>query len=78
MDTGIFWLGGMWLFPIIIGGGLLLFLRRGQIKFPWETYKQYYKTDEEKEMAFKNLQERYSKGEIRKDEFEEIKRRFFD
>ena len=71
-----FWSGGFWIFPFIMMTFMMvimiliiraIFYRDS--RFPWES-----KEDKNTESPLEISQRRYAKGEINKEEFEEIKR----
>jgi putative membrane protein len=67
--------GGMWFFPIIMLGVMIiffLFFRRGGCRPPWWNSEEHFK--EKSDTAIEILKKRYAKGEIPKDEFEEMKK----
>ena len=74
-----FWGSGMWIFPIIMMAVMLLFcfgiFGRGGFRPPW--HHGHYRHDNESagsETALDILKKRYAKGEITKDEFEQMKK----
>jgi len=76
MWTENFGMGGMWIFPFIMLGVILfvvfmVFGRRGY-RPPWDGKSNY--RDEKEEKPLEILKKRYAKGEISKEEFEEMKR----
>lgn len=70
--------GGMWVFPMIMFGVIIvfffLFFRRGRCRPPWLNSGEYHREGGETDTALEILKKRYAKGEITKDEFEQIKR----
>jgi len=69
--------GGMWVFPMIMFGVIIiffLFFRRGCCRPPWFNMGEYRSEGEGKDTALEILKKRYAKGEITKDEFEQMKK----
>lgn len=79
MGPEYFWMGGMWIFPIIMIFVMLivvyLIFGRGNIRPPWHGPSQYQDQYNVKnsESALEILKKRYAKGEITKEDFEQIK-----
>ena len=77
MMHGYFWCG-MWIFPIIMIMVFLVVLffifGRGSFRLPWQDYGSYGE-NREPETALEILKKRYAKGEINKEEFEQMKKR---
>ena len=71
--------GGWWLFPIIICIVMIIFfsrmfVRRG-FRPPWmHDFDGHHNINTTSETAFDILKKRYAKGEISKEEFEQMKR----
>lgn len=79
MGPGHFWWGGMWGFPMSIFVIILVaaFLIVGWVLFgrPWWRYPGAYDhKDREMETPLQIVERRYAKGEITKQEFEQIKK----
>jgi len=78
MGPEYFWMGGMWIFPIIMIVVMIaviyLIFGRGNFRPPWYGSDQYRGMSKESESALDILKKRYAKGEITKDEFEQVKR----
>ena len=76
MMHGYCWWGGMWLFPIIMITvffiALYLIFGRGGFRVPWQDYGSYGE-NREPETALEILKKRYAKGEITREEFEQMK-----
>ncbi len=77
MGPEYFWSGGMWIFPIIMIIVMLivvyLIFGRGNSRAPWCGPSQYYDNVKSSESALEILKKRYAKGEITKEEFEQMK-----
>ncbi|GMT46098.1 MAG: hypothetical protein IEMM0006_1930 [bacterium] len=78
MWTGNFWMGGMWIFPLIMLVGVLLFIflvfgRWNYGSFWYHHDRNAYPPDSN-ETPLEILKKRYAKGEITKAEFEQIKK----
>ena len=78
MGPEYFWMSGMWIFPII---GIIVMLiviylifGRGNFSPSWCGSDQYHGTSKDSESALDILKKRYAKGEITKEEFEQMKR----
>ncbi|MBL3529678.1 MAG: SHOCT domain-containing protein [gamma proteobacterium endosymbiont of Lamellibrachia anaximandri] len=74
MGPEYYWMGGMWIFPFI---GIIVMLvvvylifGRGTFRPPWHDSKQ----SGDSQSALDILKERYAKGEITKEEFQQMKR----
>jgi len=79
MGPEYFWGGGMWIFPLIMLTVMLVFVflmfgRRG-FGPPWMNRRSHGQDErEESESALDIVKKRYAKGEITKEEYEEIKK----
>lgn len=75
---GHFWGGGMFIFPILMLVVVLIIVYmifgRGDFRPPWQDSGQYPKIGGASEPALDILKKRYAKGEISKDEFEQMKK----
>ena len=74
MQPEYFWMGGMWIFPLI---GITVMLvvvffifGRGNFRAPCHGSSQ----SQDSQSALDILKSRYAKGEVTKEEFEQIKR----
>lgn len=82
MHPDYVWWGPMWFFPmvmpIIMVVVLLLCLYfifgRGGFRLPWHNADRPYSHGGERESALEILKKRYAKGEITKDEFEQMRK----
>ena len=79
MGPEYFWGGGMWIFPLIMLTVMLVFvfLMFGQRGFrpPWMDRRGHGQGErQESESALDILKKRYAKGELTKEEYEEIKK----
>jgi len=77
MGPEYFWWGGMWIFPTImlIVMLLVIYLIFGRgVKQPWCDSNRHYSERKESDTALEILKNRYAKGEITKNEFEQIKK----
>ncbi len=74
MGPEYFWMGGMWMFPIIVVVllvviALIFFSKNGKTPSCWKP-----DGSSNNESALDLLKKRYASGEITKEEFEEIKK----
>ncbi|NIN67607.1 MAG: SHOCT domain-containing protein [Anaerolineae bacterium] len=80
MGPEFFWWGGMWwIFPIIFIGICVVFFMlrmfgRGRFGPPWQDSSRYSSESRESETALEILKKRYAKGEITKEEFDQMKK----
>ena len=78
MRPECFWMGGMWIFPMIMLVVILivvyLVFKKGNITPPWCGSNRYNSIQEDSESALDILKKRYARGEISKDEFEQIRK----
>jgi putative membrane protein len=79
MGPEYFWGGGTWIFPLIMLTVMLvcMFLMFGRRGFgpPWMNRRGHDQGEkQESESALDILKKRYAKGEITKEEYEEIKK----
>jgi putative membrane protein len=79
MGQEFFWGGGIWIFPLIMLTIMLvcmflMFGRRG-VRPPWMDRRGHGRGErQESESAVDIVKKRYAKGEITKEEYEEIKK----
>ena len=76
MGPEYFWMGGMWIFPMIMLTVLLvciylIFGRGGRSS--WMDHCGHPADEKGRETAMDILKQRYAKGEISSDEFEQMK-----
>ena len=80
MGPEFFGWGGMWIFPIIfmVMGLCVVFFMfrmfgRGGFRPPWQDSSRYSSESRESGTALEILKNRYAKGEITKEEFDQMK-----
>lgn len=78
MGPGHFWGGGMFIFPLIMLVVVLVIIYmifgRGDFRPPWQDSGQNQKSGGGSETALDILKKRYARGEISKEEFEQMKK----
>ncbi len=78
MMPDFFWMSGMWIFPIsgmiMMVVVIYLVFGRGNQRSPWCGLGRYNGTSENPESALDIVKKRYARGEITRDEFEQIKK----
>lgn len=82
MGPEYFWMHGMWLFPVMMPVLMLIVLLtavylvfgRGSFRPPWQDRGYYDEKRPDLETALDILKKRYAKGEINREEFEEMKK----
>lgn len=69
---------GMWFFPVIMFGVMIIlfivFFRRGCCKPSWGHPRGYQEQVGETDTALGILKKRYAKGELSRDEYEQMKK----
>jgi len=82
MGPQYFWWGGMWVFPIIMIVFMIFVLYlvfgRGRSRLPWQNHDKNHVRLRDPETALDILKKRYAKGEITKEEFEQIRSDILD
>ena len=70
--------GGMWIFPMLMFVVMIIFFfgffGRGGCRSPWWGTKEHHREGGETDSALDILKKRYAKGEITKEEFEQVKK----
>ena len=78
MWTEHFWMGGMWIFPLLFLTAIIIIvfiiLNRTASGPPWNRYDRNQYPGGERETPLEILKKRYARGEITKEEFERIKK----
>lgn len=78
MGPEYFWMGGMWIFPIIMIIVMMvvvyLIFGRGGFRPPWQDSGQYPNAGRDSDTALDILKKRYAKGEISREEYEQMKK----
>ena len=78
MGPGHFWGGGMFIFPIIMLVVMLIVVfaifGRGDFRPPWQYSGHTSNMGSQTETALDILKKRYARGEISKDEFDQMKK----
>ena len=77
-DHSMWWpMAGMWVFPLfffLIICVALMVIGRGGCRAPWRNSGSKHSQAEDNDDAIDILNKRYAKGEITKDEFEQMKK----
>ena len=70
--------GGMWIFPMLMFVIMIIFIFiffiRGGCRPPWRGQGGHHREGGETDSALEILKKRYAKGEITKEEFEQMKK----
>lgn len=82
MGPEYFWMHGIWLFPVIMPIVMLVVMLlviyfifgRGRFGPPWLDRRDNYENRQSSESPLDILKKRYAKGDITREEFEQIKK----
>ena len=78
MGPQYFWGNGIWIFPVIMLIVMLfivfLIFGHGSLRPPWWYDSKYHNEDKGHEASLEILKKRYAKGEISKEQFEQMKK----
>ena len=82
-DQTMWWpMSGMWIFPLmffaVIIFAVFMFAGRCGARPPWSGPGRHHSEGGESESALDIVKKRYSKGEITRDEFEQMKKDILD
>jgi putative membrane protein len=71
-----FWWSGMWIFPLVVLTVMLVmvYLMFGRGRPPWRDSPRYREPGSGPETALEILEKRYARGEIKREEFVEMKK----